>query len=122
MPGYDRTGPMGTGARTGRERGRCARPTEKLASVEDPYQYYGVGWGYWPWGDDGGHRFRGDRGARGRGFRRSGGAIEDPANPDGMSHLQETFLLRRMAALTSQLDSLQKLLSKHWPADGQNRE
>jgi hypothetical protein len=122
MPGYDRTGPMGTGARTGRERGRCARPAEKLASVEDPYQYYGVGWGYWPWADDGGHRFRGDRGGRGRGFGKAGRAVEDSVSPDGTSGLQKTFLIRQMEALTAQLDSLEKLLSKHWAADGQSPE
>jgi hypothetical protein len=122
MPGYDRTGPMGAGARTGRERGRGARPAEKLASVEDPYQYYGVGWGYWPWADDGGHGFRGGRRGRGRGFGRSGRAIEDPATPDGTSHLQETLLIRRMEALTAQLDDLKKLLTKQGPADGQTRE
>ena len=115
MPGYDRTGPTGTGARTGWGRGGCAQP----ASVEDSYQRSDVRRGYRPWADGRGHRFRGGRRSRGRGFERQAGAIEDPALPDDTS---KTFLMQRMEALMVQLDSLKKLLSKHEPADGQDRE
>jgi hypothetical protein len=122
MPGYDRTGPKGAGARTGRGRGRCARPADEAASVEDPYQYYGVGWGYWPWGNGGGHQFRGGRQVPGRGGRRAAKAIQNSDDHDDTWRQQEPFLRLQMEALTAQLESVKELLSKYSPADGQNRE
>jgi len=33
-----------------------APQTTAAESMEDPYQYYGIGWGYWPWPEGGGRR------------------------------------------------------------------
>ena len=101
MPGYDRTGPLGGGPRTGGGRGRCGQPTDESASVEDPYQYYGLGWGYSPWGGGGGRRFRGGGRGRGRGFGRGKRAMEDPTGLGATALQQETFLMRQMEALTA---------------------
>ena len=118
MPGYDRTGPMGAGVRRGRGRGRCARLADEATSAEDPYQYYGVGWGYWPWGNGGDHQLRGDGQGRGRGFGRTTRAIQNCADPVDTWYQQEPFLRLQMEALTAQLDTVRKLLSKYSPADG----
>ena len=123
MPGYDGTGPLGVGPQTRGGRGRCRRPADESTSMEDPYQYYGVGWGYSPWPeDDGGRRFRGRGSGRGRGSRRAGRGAGGPVGPDGRGRQQETFLMRRMDELTAALDRVKELLSKHSPAEGQERE
>jgi hypothetical protein len=122
MPGYDRTGPLGDGPRTGRGRGRCGRPVDESTSVEDPYQYWGLGWGYSPWGDGGGRRVRNRNRGRRRGFGRGRRAGEDPAALDATGRQQETFLGRKMDALTAALEKVAGLLSKHAPAEGQDRK
>ena len=124
MPGHDGTGPMGAGAHPGRGqgRGRCARAVDEAASVEDPYQYYGVGWGYWPWGNGGGRRFRGGGRGSGRGSGRAQRAIRDSANSDDTWRQQEPFLRLQLEALEAQLERVKRLLSKYSPADGQDRE
>ncbi len=43
MPGFDRTGPMGQGPRTGRKEGKCASD-EKNGKNEDS-RPFGMGWG-----------------------------------------------------------------------------
>ena len=99
MPGYDGMGPMGVGPRTGGGRGRCRRPAHEAASMEDPYQYYGIGWGYSPWTEGGGgRRFRGRGSGRGRGFARGAGEF---FGPDDAGSQRETFLMRRMDELTA---------------------
>ncbi|MCA1961811.1 MAG: DUF5320 domain-containing protein [Desulfomonile sp.] len=56
MPGYDRTGPLGAGPRTGRGFGMCGRTWERtVAGSSDTVR--GIGRGGLPWG-----------GARGRCF------------------------------------------------------
>ncbi len=82
MPGFDKTGPQGQGAMTGRRRGRCVnnqttqtdKTTENNAEVKDVV--YGLGRGGRPRGGGGmGNRFGGGAGkgqGRGRG-RRFGG-------------------------------------------------
>ena len=118
MPGYDGMGPLGGGSRTGGGRGRCERPADERGSMEDPYQYYGIGWGYSPWPEGGGgRRFRNRGSGRGRGFGRAGG----PVGPDAGGRQQESFLMRRMDELTAALDKVKELLSKHSPAEGQER-
>ena len=122
MPGYDGTGPLGGGSHTGGGRGRCGQLADERASMEDPYQYYGIGWGYSPWPEDGGgRRFRGRGSGRGRGFGRAGRATEDLIGSDGGGRQQESFLMRRMDELTAALDRVKELLSKHSPAEGQDR-
>jgi len=122
MPGYDGTGPMEGGPRTGGGRGRCGRPADEPASMEDPYQYYGIGWGYSPWPEDGGgRRFRGRGSGRGRGFGRGRGGAEGPVGPDGGGRQGETFMMRRMDELIAALDRVKELLSRSSPAEGQDR-
>jgi len=122
MPGYDGMGPLGGGPRMGGGRGRCRRPADEPGSMEDPYQYYGIGWGYSPWPeDDGVRRFRGRGSGRGRGLGRGRGGGGDLMGPDGGGRRQETFLMRRMDELTTALDRVKDLLSKHSPAEGQER-
>lgn len=118
MPGYDRTGPMGGGPLTGGGRGRCRRPADEPASMEDPYQYYGIGWGYSPWPENGG---RGRGAGRGRGFGRGRRGAWGLGGPDGGGRQQESFLMRRMDELMAALDRVKELLSKHSPAEGQDR-
>ena len=113
MPGYDGTGPLEGGPRTGSGRGRCRRPADERASMEDPYQYYGIGWGYSPWPeDDGARRFRGRGSGRGRGFGRAGRGAEDLIGADGGGRQRETFLMRRIEELTAGLDRVKGLLEK----------
>jgi len=122
MPGHDGTGPIGAGARTGRGRGQCTQPVDEAASVEDPYQYYGVGWGYSPWGKGGGRRFRGAGPGRGRGSRRASRTIQDATNSDDTWCQQEPFLRLQLEALEAQLDRVKRILSKYSPTDGQDQE
>ncbi len=96
MPGYDGTGPLEGGPRTGGGWGRCRRPADESAPMEDPYRYYGIGWGYSPW-------------------------PEDDGCPDGGERQREPFLMRRMDELIAALDRVKELLSKHSPAEGQDR-
>jgi len=122
MPGYDGMGPLGGGSRTGGGRGRCRRPADESASMEDPYQYYGLGWGYSPWPEGGGgRRFRGRGSGRGRGFGRAGRGTGELIGPDGAERQGETFLMRRMDELTAALDRVKELLSKYSPAEGEDR-
>ena len=122
MPGYDGTGPLGGGSRTGGGRGRCRRPADEPASMQDPYQYYGIGWGYSPWPeDDGGRRSRIRGAGRGRGFGKARSGTGDLIGPDGGERQRETFLMRRMDELIAALDRVKELLSKHSPAEGQGR-
>ena len=122
MPGYDRTGPLGGGPRTGRGRGFCRPPAGEPASMEDPYQSYGTGRGYWPWpGGGGGRRFRGRGWGRGWGFGRGWRGAWDVIGPDAEGRQQESFLMRRMDELTAALDKVKELLSKHSPAEGDDR-
>ena len=60
MPGFDRTGPLGQGPRTGRGMGYCAGGTNVNYG-------YGVGRGGIPWGGGRGRAWGGGFG-RGRGF------------------------------------------------------
>ena len=78
MPNFDRTGPMGQGAMTGRKRGRCRdtqttqiEKSEALTvSAENKEVIYGLGRGGRPRGEGGlGNRFGFGHGrGRGRGF------------------------------------------------------
>jgi len=84
--------------------------------MEDPYQYYGIGWGYSPWPEDGGRRRSGGRGSgRGRGLGRGRTGAGGPAGSGGGVRQQETFLMRRIDELMAALDRVKELLSKHSP-------
>ncbi len=75
MPGFDKTGPQGQGAMTGRKRGRC-RDTQtentENQTAENKDVVYGVGRGGRPRGGGKGNCFGGGNGkggGRGRGRR-----------------------------------------------------
>jgi hypothetical protein len=112
MPGYDRTGPVGAGTRTGRNRGRCGRPAAKATAVADPYHDCGLGWGYWPRGGGRGRRSGGRGGSRG----------QDSAGPDTTLSERRAFLGRRMKALTEELDRVKTLLLEYSRGDAQDEE
>jgi hypothetical protein len=105
MPGYDRTGPLRRGARTGRRLGQCGRATDSSRAVADPFHACGLGWGHWPEARRGGRRFGGSARGRGRGSARTGGEAEDAAAPDATRGQRRAFLWRRIEALTAELDS-----------------
>ena len=111
MPGYDRTGPVGTGARTGRGLGRCGRPADRTTEVEEPYQDDRVG-GYGRRSGGGGGRGFGSGGqGRRRGFGMGRRAIDDPAGGDVTPRRRQAFLRRRIEELTAQLDRVNRLFS-----------
>jgi len=90
--------------------------------MEDPDQDYGIGRGYSPSPENpGGRRFRGRGSGRGRGFGRARRGTGELIGPDGGGRQRETFLMRRMDELTAALDRVKELLSKHSPAEGQDR-
>ena len=121
MPGYDSTGPLGTGPRTGRGLGRCG-PTDRAAPVGARYQGYGLGRGGPPWGGGRGRGF----GGGGRGRRRGSGitwnSIEGPASPDVIAPQQENTLMRKIEELTAAVDRLKELLWRSLPAEGQDHD
>jgi len=122
MPGYDRTGPVGNGPRTGRGLGRCRRAAERTRSVEDPYQGEDAGWFDQPWGGGRGRGFgNGGRGRR-RGFGMGWGASQDPAGSDVTPRRRQAFLRRRIRDLTAQLDGVNQLLSDDSPGGVQDQE
>lgn len=71
MPGFDRSGPMGTGAMTGGGRGFCASPDRANTGVYG--QAYGRGRGC--------GRGRFSAGGFGRGFAGQGRAMAGPMRP-----------------------------------------
>ena len=134
MPGQNRTGPQGAGARTGRGMGRCAPPANEVTGMEDPYNYWGLGWGYWPWGGGGATPFagRGQGGGRrrrrgvgqgqGRGPGRAGRPSEELTSPDVAPGQLGDVLRHHVAALRAELDRVKKLIARYAPADGQGDE
>jgi len=122
MPGYDRTGPVGAGPRTGRGLGRCQRAAGRARSGEDPRQ-----------GEGPGGNGRASGGGRGRGFgnggrtRRRGFGIvcrasQDPAGSDVTPRRRQAFLRRRIGELTAQLDGVNQLLSNDAHGGVQDQE
>jgi len=118
MPGYDRTGPVGNGPRTGRGRGRCRQAAERTRSVEDPYQGEDGGGNGRPWGRGFGNGGRGRRRGFGMGWR----ANQDPAGSDVTPRRGQAFLRRRIQELTEQLDGVNQLLSDDSPGGVQDQE
>jgi len=116
MPGYDRTGPVGAGPRTGRGRGRCQRAAERTRSGDDPYQGEDPGGGARRRGFGNGGR------ARRRGFGIGWRASQDPAESDVTPRRRQAFLRRRIRELTAQLDGVSQRLSDDAPGGVQNRE
>jgi hypothetical protein len=122
MPGYDRTGPGGAGPRSGRGLGRCGRPDDGTASVEDTYQNDRAGWSA---GRRGGGRGRGfGDGGRGRrqGFGTGRRAIDDLGGSEVRPRRRRAFLSRRIRELTEQLGKLNQLLSDDPPGSVPDQE
>ncbi len=73
MPGFDRTGPLGMGPRTGGGFGLCRPRSAREATGPSPYPMRGAGRGFAPWGGGRGRVWGGGRGAGGWGRGRGGG-------------------------------------------------
>jgi hypothetical protein len=112
MPGGDRTGPMGMGARTGRGSGYCSgmdRP-----GFANPVSRRGLGMGAGR-----GIRFRGQGGGRGwrNWFYAAGGPGAAPWGPYGepapaaVSTMGKDTLKKQAEVLQSQLDAIRKQLA-----------
>ena len=87
MPGFDGTGPLGQGAKTGGGRGTCPQPVD---------MYYGVGRGGLPRGGGRGFAFGGCR----RGRRMSPVAVTRDTELQSLQE-QITLLNERITSLTS---------------------
>jgi len=122
MPARDGTGPMKVGLRTGRGLGRCGRPADEATAVADPYHDCGLGWGYWPPAGGRGRRSGGRGGGRGQRPAKARRGAADSADPVATAHQRETFLRRRMRALTEELDRVQALLSEYSRSDARHEE
>ena len=117
MPGYDRTGPVGAGPRTGRGVGRCRRASEETRSVEDRYQGGDAGWDGRPWAGGRGRGFGGGGRGRRRGFGMGWRASQDLLSSDLTPRRRQAFLQRRIRELTAQLDRVNQLFSDDSPGD-----
>ncbi len=113
MPARDGKGSMKIGSRMRRGRGRRGQSGDEAAAVADPYRDCGLGWGYWP--RAGGRRGR--KGGRRQGSARARRGAEDSADPVATAHQRETFLRRRLRALTEELDRVRALLSEYSRSD-----
>jgi hypothetical protein len=118
MPGFDGTGPMGLGPRTGGGFGYCAPG----AGTAAPFRYapgvvYGVGRGGIPWG---GGRGRAFGGGRGRWWRMGGYPFHlypyapsasypamQPADERAVLEDQVTYLEQQLASVRQRLTELQ---------------
>jgi hypothetical protein len=130
MPGGDGTGPMGTGAMTGREAGRCAG-------------FHAPGLANWEWGSGRGPAFGrgrrawslafgGGRGWRNRffatglpGWARGGfasGTADQTAESDAGGDAERRLLARRAEALQTELDRIERRLSELQDPPSTNRE
>lgn len=105
MPGFDGTGPLGQGPRTGGGFGFCPPGAGAAAIGAPPGVVYGIGRGGLPRGGGRGRCFGGGRGFWGR----ARWPIVLPTPAPG----QEADLLKRQAeALQGQLDAIQKRLDE----------
>ena len=129
VPNHEETGPVGTGARTGRGLGRCGRRAERMTSVDDdPYQGEGRGWHRQGWGDELTRRAAEDSGPPGatageqESFRR--GEIEAllVAELDTLRQMLSEYLRGNAEKLTAELDRVKALLSEYAPGDAEVEE
>jgi len=125
MPGFDGTGPMGAGPRTGRGLGYCTggpRPGYGWGG-------YGAGRGGMPWGGGRGRAWGGGRGRGGWGPGYGGygygggnpyGAPYPPDNPDAPYDPagERAWLEAMVNDLQNELDSIQKRLAEIDRAQG----
>ncbi len=99
MPGYDGTGPLGQGPRTGGGFGYCPPPSG--TPVVTPV--YGVGRGGRPWGGGRGRAWGGGRGQWNRGWVPPGFT-----QPQGMafSAPNSTWIEQQIQSLSGQIEAL----------------
>jgi hypothetical protein len=103
MPGFDRTGPQGSGPMTGGRRGFCNPASDDIQPA------YGRGFGY---GAQRGGRLglgRGFRGARGRGWQFAGGNAGYPQTEAPISTSEDMNIL---SDLKQGVDTLNQLLNE----------
>lgn len=113
MPGFDGTGPLGAGPRTGGGFGYCP-PYGGPAYNGSPYPYYGVGRGGYP---RGGGRGRAWGGGRGRGYGFPAYPAYPPAYPPapfgGSSPREELdFLRAQEKGIRDELDSIRSRIGE----------
>jgi len=109
MPGFDRTGPLGAGPRTGWGRGLCGPTTGARGSLWHGRGFFGgIGRGGLPWGGGRGRCF----GGRGGWFPFGWGAPSGwaPAVPDEPEALRAEIAAAKeeIAALEARLAELEK--------------
>jgi len=106
MPGYDRTGPMGAGPRTGRGLGWCG--THAGEGWRRPIgAFRGIGRGFTPWGGGRGRCF----GGRGAGWQRApftGSAPVSPSEEAEALKAQVAAAETEVAAMKARLEELEK--------------
>lgn len=90
MPGYDKTGPVGSGPMTGRKNGRCTGN-----SVADNAMPFGRG------------------GRRGMGRGNSNGFGRGRSNVDNVLDYEQDTMLNKIEQLKIQVNSLEEELAKH---------
>lgn len=111
MPGYDRTGPMGEGPKTGGGFGLCGTGTRRAVGGA----YYGVGRGGRPFGGGRGRCFGGGRGfGRRYNANRFGYANQPMPTQDQMAVLQDEIKLleQDLAELKAQKQQLENTRKK----------
>lgn len=99
MPGFDGTGPMGTGPMTGGGRGYCSMP------LNDPSANFDMG-GYGFYG-----RGRG-RGHRNRFYRRGGFWGCRAISPDGQAYSEVDMLKNEADYLREELELIQRRIKE----------
>ncbi|NWF91176.1 MAG: DUF5320 domain-containing protein [Ignavibacteriaceae bacterium] len=117
MPGGDRTGPLGLGSRTGRAAGYCMGGGMPGYFNPSPGRGRGAGWGR-GFGASGGGGW--GRGGGGRGWRHMfhatglPGWLRSGAGPSGEIDpgTEKEVLSRRVEALQSELEAIQKRLGE----------
>jgi hypothetical protein len=114
MPGFDGTGPMGLGPRTGGGFGFCPPGAGPAAGGYVPGVVYGVGRGGIPWGGGRGRAFGGGRGR----WWRAGFPYMVPMygygapNPQAAPVDEKAFLENQLAYLESQLTAIKDRLAE----------
>lgn len=114
MPGFDGTGPMGMGPRTGGGFGFCPPGTGPAPAGYVPTMVYGVGRGGIPWGGGRGRAFGAGRGWWGRARVPYAAAPYAPAAPyQAVAPFDErTFLENQVAYLEQQLGAIRDRLAQ----------
>jgi len=114
MPGFDGTGPMGLGPRTGGGFGFCPPGAGSAVGGYAPGVVYGVGRGGIPWGGGRGRAFGGGRGR----WRMGGFPYMVPPYAYGVPYPQpapadeRAFLESQLAYLESQLTAIKERLAE----------